>query len=416
MFSKFIHTTVAACIISTLLSQFAIAKEKITFWGRSNQTSLELLVDAYNKSQDKVDIKLNMIPGESMMTKLSASIAADSSPDLVSLDVSFLPQLNGAAQLTDLTDILGDRDYVKQLSGSLKTIGVYKERLYGIPFSAESSLLFYNKKVFRLAGLDPERPPETLQELREYAEKITKLGDGYYGYAIPGTCSGCLAFTFLPYMWANGGDLFAQEGAESIVVSESNKRTLEFFNKMYKDGLMSPLSKADSSLNDSFASGKIGMIGTGAFTFKVFKDNYPNLEYGVGYYPGEKKGQWASFAGGDALAIPLGSKHSKEAIAFIDWAMSKETQVELMAKNGFVPTRQDASDNPYNRKDSRFLLATKALANGRSVYLPAFNEAISAPSSPFLTMIQKSVFDGDIDSALKTADQKFKTIIRMSQE
>lgn len=416
MLTKFIHTTVAACIISTSLTVVAQAKETITFWGRSNQTSLELLVEAYNKSQDNVNIKLNMIPGESMMTKLSASIAADSSPDLVSLDVSFLPQLNEAEQLMDLTEILGSRDYVKRLSGSLKTIGVYKGHLYGIPFSAESSFLFYNKKIFRQAGLDPERPPETLQELRDYAEKITKLGDDYYGFAIPGTCSGCLAFTFLPYMWANNGDLFAKEGTQSIVISDSNKRTLAFFHKMYKDGLMSPLSKADSSLNDSFASGKIGMVGTGAFTFKVFKDNYPNLEYGVGYYPGEKKGDWASFAGGDALAIPLGSKHQKEAIAFIDWALSKETQIELLAKNGFVPTREDASDNEYNRKDPNFLLATKALAKGRSVYLPAFNEAISAPSSPFLTLIQRSVFEGDIDNALKTADQKFKQIIKMSEE
>ncbi len=57
-------------------------------------------------------------------------------------------------------------------------------------------------------------------------------------------------------MWANGGDLFAKEGAESIVISESNKRTLAFFHQMYKDGLMSPLSKADSSLNDGFATGK----------------------------------------------------------------------------------------------------------------------------------------------------------------
>ncbi|WP_312950473.1 sugar ABC transporter substrate-binding protein [Superficieibacter sp.] len=416
MFSKALHTTLAACIISATLGSIAHAKETVTFWGRSNQTSLELLVAAYNKSQDKVNIKLNMIPGESMLTKLSSSIAADSAPDLVALDVSFLPQLHGSEQLVDLTDKIGDRDYIQQLSGSLKTIGVSKGRLYGVPFSAESSFLFYNKKIFRQAGLDPERPPETLQELREYSEKINKIGDGYYGFAIPGTCSGCLAFTLLPYMWANGGDVFTDEGKQSVINSESNKRTLLFFHKMYTDGLMSPVSRGDNSLIDSFASGKIGMVGSGAFVFKVFKDSYPHIEYGVGYYPGEKKGDWASFAGGDALAVPVKSKHQQEAIDFIDWALSKETQIELLAKNGFVPTRMDASDNPYNQKDPRFLLATKALANGRSVYLPAYNEAISAPSSPFLTMLQKSIFEGDVDNALNTADQKFKQIIKMSQE
>lgn len=416
MISKYTPAMIAAGLVVTAIFIPAQAKETLTFWGRSDQSSLELIVDAYNKAQDDVTIQLNIIPSATVMSKLSASIAAGNPPDVIAIDVSFFPELNRSGQLVDLTDSIGSMDYMDKLAGSLKSIGSYQGRIYGVPFAAESSFLFYNKTIFRQAGLDPNHPPETLQELRDYAQKITQLGDGYYGYAIPGTCSGCLAFTFLPYLWANGGDVVSADGKRSVVNSEANKRTLTFFHTMYKDGLIAPSSKVDSNLNDSFASGKIGMVGSGAFTFKVFRNNYPDVEYGVAYYPGEKKGDWASFAGGDAFALPVRGKHKKEAIDFINWTLSHSTQVELMAKNGYVPTRLDASDNPYSQQNPKYLLANKALERGRNLYLVPYNEAISAQNSPFLTLIQRAVFEGDVDSALKTADQKITQIIKISEE
>lgn len=416
MVSKIIYTTAAACLITASYSHFAQAKEVVNFWARSDQSTLPMLVSEYNKSQDKVTVKLNEIPNAQMLTKLSSAIGVGNPPDIVAIDLVYFPELNRSEQLVDLTEKIGKMDYVSQFSPTLKGIGTYNGKFYAVPFAAESALLFYNKKLFREAGLDPNHPPETLAELREYSEKIRQLGNEYYGLSIPGTSSGGLAFTFMPYLWANGGSVISSDGKKSVVNSENNKRTLTFFHNMYKDGLMSPMSRLDASLNDYFASGKIAMVGSGAFTFKVFKEQYPNLEYGVTYFPGEKKGDWASFTGGDAFALPVGSKHQDEAIDFINWTLSKNTQVELLAKNGFVPTRMDASDNPYSQQDPKYLLANKALAKGYIPFLVPYNETFNATNSPWLTMLQKSIFDGDIDGALKTADQKINQIIKMAEE
>ncbi len=416
MVSKIIYTTAAACLITASYSHFAQAKEVVNFWARSDQSALPMLVSEYNKSQDKVTVKLNEIPNAQMLTKLSSAIGVGNPPDIVAIDLVYFPELNRSEQLVDLTEKIGKMDYVSQFSPTLKGIGTYNGKFYAVPFAAESALLFYNKKLFREAGLDPNHPPETLAELREYSEKIRQLGNEYYGLSIPGTSSGGLAFTFMPYLWANGGSVISSDGKKSVVNSENNKRTLTFFHNMYKDGLMSPMSRLDASLNDYFASGKIAMVGSGAFTFKVFKEQYPNLEYGVTYFPGEKKGDWASFTGGDAFALPVGSKHQDEAIDFINWTLSKNTQVELLAKNGFVPTRMDASDNPYSQQDPKYLLANKALAKGYIPFLVPYNETFNATNSPWLTMLQKSIFDGDIDGALKTADQKINQIIKMAEE
>ena len=68
-------------------------------------------------------------------------------------------------------------------------------RIYGVPLYADVSALFWNKDLFRKAGLDPEKPPTSLAEIREYADKITALGGDVKGYFLPGSCAGCNIFT-----------------------------------------------------------------------------------------------------------------------------------------------------------------------------------------------------------------------------
>ena len=83
------------------------------------------------------------------------------------------------------------------------TVGTYDGRLYGVPLYADVSALFYNKDLFEKAGLDPNKPPTSLAEIREYADKITALGGDVKGYFLPGSCAGSL-FTVGPLMWAFG--------------------------------------------------------------------------------------------------------------------------------------------------------------------------------------------------------------------
>ena len=86
-------------------------------------------------------------------------------------------------------------------------VSTYDGRLYGVPLYADVSALFWNKDLFRKAGLDPEKPPTSLAEIREYADKITALGGDVKGYFLPGSCAGCNIFTVGPLMWASGATI-----------------------------------------------------------------------------------------------------------------------------------------------------------------------------------------------------------------
>ena len=75
---------------------------------------------------------------------------------------------------------------------------------FGVPYLADLSVLWYNKALFKQAGLNPNAPPTNYAQIVSDAEKISALGHGIYGFSFAGNCQGCLGFTMLPSLWAAG--------------------------------------------------------------------------------------------------------------------------------------------------------------------------------------------------------------------
>ena len=73
-----------------------------------------------------------------------------------------------------------------------------------MPYWADLSVLWYNKKLFSQAGLNPDDPPTTYAQILSDAQKINKLGHGINGFTFAGDCEGCLGFTVQPGIWAAG--------------------------------------------------------------------------------------------------------------------------------------------------------------------------------------------------------------------
>ena len=146
------------------------------------------------------------------------------------------------------------------------------------------------------------------------------------------------------------------------------------------------------------------------FAIGILKKEHPEIDFGVAPLPGEKSGS-ASFAGGDSIAIPVNSKHKKEAWEFIVWSLSEEVQVEQFAKNGSIPVRSDLADNTYSKQDARFAMASKAMQDGRTPYSTHFNQLINDPNGPWLAMLQEAIFGKGVDPAIKEAQVRFRKIL-----
>jgi multiple sugar transport system substrate-binding protein len=400
--------------------------EAINFWSRDSAEGLVTpLVESWNASHP-TKIKATFIPSDQFVQKFATALAGGEAPDLVAVDLIYMPAYAAAEQMTDLTDLAKGLPFFDQLSPSHVRLGTYNDRVYALPFNAEGSVLVYNKDLFRQAGLDPEKPPTNWAEMAEYSKKITALGDDTYGFYFSGACAGCNAFTVLPYIWASGGDVISEDGTTATVTDPAVKSTLEFLHQMYADKQIPESSKADTGTEflNIFTSGKIGMVGSGAFSIAALKASpaspaageaaaspLPQIDFGIAPLPG-KDGGSSSFAGGDTIAIPASSKRPDEAFEFIKWFLSDEVQIEQLAKNGGLPLRVDLVDNKYSQEDPRYITVGNAMfKEGRTPYLLPYNDIFNDANGPWLAMLQRAVFDGEIDAAIAEAQDSFSSIL-----
>src|SRR5919106_5383468 len=169
---------------------------ELTMWERSggNRQRDDMLVAAWNAKNPSGKVKLTYIVHTEMVAKIAQGIASGEVPDLMGMDLIYAPQFEKAQQLVDITDRIKDWPELKTASKGHMTVATYEEKLYGVPLYADVSALFYNKDLFARAGLDPNKPPTSLAELRAYADKITALGGDVKGYYLPGNCAGCNIF------------------------------------------------------------------------------------------------------------------------------------------------------------------------------------------------------------------------------
>jgi len=412
VFTHFVLGLVAAAFIA---GSATVRAEDLQMWERSggNAGMVDALVAMWNAKNPDRKINLTYIPHSEMVPKIAQAIASGEVPDLMGLDLIYGPQFEAAGQLTDITDLIGSDPTLKTASPGHMMVSTYEGRLYGVPLYADVSALFWNKDLFRKAGLDPEKPPTNLAEIREYADKITALGGDVKGYFLPGSCAGCNIFTVAPLMWASGAKIEPKDANDEPLSGEGIKQVLQWARDMIKAGNVHEDARAENgeTFHLRFGSGKVGMMGTGNFNITLAKDQNPGMDFGITLLPGVKTGEVASFAGGDIVTIPKGSKRVNDAIDFMKFILSDEVQVEGYAKLLNMTTRGNMADNKYFKENAKVQDVAKAIAVAQTPYTLKFFELINSPQGPWLQMLQRAYYsDDDLDQIIADAKAKMKAI------
>ena len=395
------------------------SKGELSMWERSggNKDMVDMLVAAWNAKNPDCKIKLTYIPHQDMVGKIAQGIASGEVPDLMGMDLIYAPQFEKAQQLVDLTDQIAAWSELKTASKGHMTVATFKDRLYGVPLYADVSALFYNKDLFAKAGLDPNKPPTSLAELRAYADKITALGGDVKGYYLPGNCAGCNIFTVGPLMWASGAKIEAAGPGDEPLVGEGVKQVLQFTRDMVKAGNVHSGDRTENgeTFHLQFGSGKVGMMGTGNFNITLARQQNPTMKFGIALLPGAGQGSAASFIGGDLVVVPKGSKRVADAVNVMKYLLSDEAQVEVYAKALNLTTRSDMIDNKYFKAEPLVQDVAKALTVGRTPYTLSFFEQINSPQGPWLKMLQRAYYSTDsLDTIISDAKKAMKDIADQS--
>ncbi|MEA4945445.1 MAG: sugar ABC transporter substrate-binding protein [Propionicimonas sp.] len=401
---------IAGCSGTT--SGEANGKVVLQMWTRGAGT--EDLAARFNESQDKVEVQVTRISGD-YATKVATAKSSGDLPDVMDIDDIDAPlyALNGV--LTDITDRYESLSYKDDLNKAQVDLSTTNGRIYAIPNIAGPSIMMYNKDLFRKAGLDPEKPPSTWAELLEAAKAITALGDDTYGFSIPVACGGCIGYSFSPLIWASGGEIFEGEGADQHTTfsSAESAEAFGFYKSLLDAGVVNPAEYTEdgSTWGDWLASGKVGIeLGTPVFYPTAIE---AGVDVGTAPIPG-KDGGFATFVGGDVLAIGEGTDHIEEAWQFIQF-MLEPAQQEFVAEQGLVPTRLDMLDEDFRAKYPASATGLQAMENGHVPHTLAFNAIVNDANAPFGTAMEQILTEGVEPSvALAQLDQEATALIKQA--
>jgi multiple sugar transport system substrate-binding protein len=384
----------------------------ITMWGRSDDAAfLPDLVDAFNAAQDETAIDLSLVPAEQVAQKFSAAAAGGTSPDIVALDLATVPQYAGSGWLADLTDKEESLDYKDQLSPAHLDLATLDGALYALPFSGDVSVLYFNKDLYKKAGLDPEKAPTTWDEIVSDAEDISALGGGASGYYYSLGCAGCMAFGMLPYAFAEGGDIFDDDGEPLVEGNEALADSLQLFQDLWAHGSVDESSVSDSGANqfEPFFSGRAGMFVNGSYPYGTLRDEHPDVNFGIAAVPSKDGSETGAYVGGDSIAITSTSQNPDAAWKALSWFTS-DGQKEL-AKAGVLPTRIDIAEDEFASQDPRLEPMVEGLKVGKTPKSAKVAALLFDNNGPWNALVNTAVVDGDIPGAQTSAQQAMEELL-----
>ncbi|MCD1633918.1 sugar ABC transporter substrate-binding protein [Martelella mediterranea] len=404
----------ALAALALSMTPFGASAETYSMWARnSGEAFMPDLIEAFNASHEN-QIELQIVPSTEMVQKYAVAAAGGSAPDFVSLDLVYTPAFAKAGQLADLTELARSLPYFDQLSKAHVEAGTYDGKIYGVPMSADVSVLLWNKRLFREAGLDPDKAPTNWAEIEDYAGKVNALGDDTYGFYFAGACGGCNAFTFMPLIWASGGDILVDDGKRATIDTPQMHDAINFYRDLVAKGYVPESAKTDTGTNffGGFAADNVGISPIGAFAIGNLAKNYPDVEFGVAPLPG-KDGGVSSFGGGDNFVVTAGRDTLGAAKEFLDFAYSVEGQT-LLARLGSLPTRADVAQEALSGLDDRYLTAVEAMETARTPSSPVYNDIINSKTGPWKQMLGEAFFGDDVDGSLKRAQDTMQSILDAS--
>ncbi|MCU1528132.1 MAG: transporter substrate-binding protein [Frondihabitans sp.] len=390
----------------------------INVWCRAaTQTGLVSLVSSFNKSHSDLKVALTPIPDAQYVTKLATSIRGGQPPDVVDMDDINSVLFAYRDVFADLTTAVKELSYYNELSPGHLNLVRQDGKIFGVPYLADNSMLYYNTELLQKADVDPSTLSQGFDAQLAAAKKVQKLGGGVYGWSLSGNAEGILGFTVQPNIWATGTDM--QKGTIGkqtghILGNDALEQTLSFYRQLWVDKLVSPsaYSDAGTAWGADFRAGTVGLI---PISWGSIYTAPPAMlkKIDAVLLTGPTGGE-AFFDGGDNMCIPNGAANASGGWEFIKYATSIATQSALPA-GGYFPVRSDVLTPTYEKKYPLSELPLKNLDKGYAPQTIAYNLLYNQPSSPFLTMFREAVFGDGVANAMKAAQPQWDRILDQAQ-
>jgi ABC-type glycerol-3-phosphate transport system substrate-binding protein len=380
---------------------------------------LKEIIAEFEQQNPDIKIQLEEVPNADILTKLTAYAEGGDLPDVIDgqFGLASFISLNAALDITDRVDAEGLRESFIPVALQAGTDG--NGRILGLPFYTGTDALYYRVDHFEEAGLDPNAPPKTWQELADTAKALTNPRAGRYGFGMYGKTH---TVRVIHFMQNNGPDgemlrLNRETGIWTILVNSPDSiGAIEFMVSLAREYQVVPpnVVEMDYPANvAAFSGGNISMLTTGPWGAQTFITTNPDIEgkFAVTPHPTPTGNPPVLRQGSLIYAIGRTSKYPDQAFKFLRW-FTHDRQPYFAAKAKYGPTTKAAMDDPAIRDDPFLAVflqqSLNAVVEPYEVELGDWNKLKDQFDPEWQAAL---IGDKDVPTALNTAATRFKEIL-----
>ncbi|QDZ13983.1 extracellular solute-binding protein [Humibacter ginsenosidimutans] len=303
-------------------------------------SALHKRVEQFEKKYPKIKVKA--IEYQWTSTTFAAELAGGTLPDVFNVPFTDSKTLANNGQLADITKPFDQTSTAKKWNKNVLDVATGNNgHIYGIPWGPYAMALSYNRDIFKQAGLDPDKPPTTLDEIEQDAKIISQKVPGVAGY-MQMTSGGTGGWELATAVQALGGRLEKVGSDGKVTVDTDNattKQALAWLKKLrWDDNAMGSNFLWDwAGINQGFASGKIAMYMSGSDVVgSLMQTNgFDQNKYGVTTFPLSSDSNAGILSGGnvDVVNVKDSPAQVAAAVKWIDFYRTQPTVDKTAAVN-----------------------------------------------------------------------------------
>jgi multiple sugar transport system substrate-binding protein len=377
------------------------------------------------EKDNSVKIKNIASPVDQVLQQLTTLVAGGNAPDVMQLSGNWPYALGGQGALADLGPFVQKDPAVRDdaFKNSLE-VGTYQGVLYAVPFTITPHGFWYSKDLMTKAGLDPESPPKTMDDLNQQMQKLREaLPSDAYPIGIDISKTEYALVGFWPWIWTFGGNPMVDDGKGNVTINWADDGTIAAFQ--WLQGLvknkLTPPDQAIKAERELMANGKIAFKLDGPYLTGIFANTNPDLStvdavnqhFGVTTTP-MGTGLTAPVTCADIhnLGIAAQSKEKDLAWSLIKFLTTNDQVIRsfLIPQGGMLPRKSYNTnaeygkfyDDPINQAFIKEVIP--------SMRPPAYGPLYSTAATFVVTALQEIAGGADVKDRLNQLNKEVKTV------
>lgn len=336
---------VATLAIAAVLVSVPAGAQEVQFWHYQtfgNQTALRQMLDGFEK-ETGLKVRDTAKPPADLYAAAMVAAGVGRGPDIMQVFTRNIPALVTQMNGVPLTADPASREWLKNFLPSFLHMGTYNSTIYGVPHATGTPLMYYNKDLFKRAGLDPAKPPRTWAEVIE-ASRTLQAKTGKAGITV---VHDALDFGANTMLMSNQAKMLSDDGKRVAFDDARGIEAMQTWQDLVVKHKVHPLGEANS-MRSAFEAGEIGIrIDTSATLGRHIRGAKGKFELGVAQFPtwGDRPRSVPNSGSVVVVFAPEGQRRTN-AFRLMAYMSRPAVSNEWSSVTGYMPVSADPLADP----------------------------------------------------------------------